>query len=219
MAYLFVWWFSFLCVCPLDDHLSVWGSINIIQSDSNPKGNLWAQVTEKCKLDPGVQLLSLGVHLSPSGSYASFYVGFILRKALFSHQAKMAIESASFSVGLVKVSGRLSSAQVRSQVCPWTITLSRRMECPDWPDVCHMASPRARVRCQPIAQHGQKLEKSRLCPLRAVFYFLVERVTSQLVSGLMSGLLQPRAEAGRPRNLLLNNVNILLECKRSGFGG
>lgn len=61
-------------------------------------GGLWFfWGSEKPKMDPGVQLMSLGVCLSPSGGSAFFFVGFIPRKT-FSHiKAKMAVASASFS--------------------------------------------------------------------------------------------------------------------------
>lgn len=49
----------------------------MIQSGSNPKRNLWAQEIEKSKLDPGVQLMSLGVCLCPSGALLSFMLALI----------------------------------------------------------------------------------------------------------------------------------------------
>lgn len=85
-----------LCLPALDDHLVVWRGINKMQSGSNPSRQSVGS-TEKPKMDPGVQPMSLGVCLSPPGGSAFFYVGFIPRKA-FSHiKAKMAVASASSS--------------------------------------------------------------------------------------------------------------------------
>ena len=72
--------------------------------------------------------MSLGVYLLPSGSLASFYVGCILRRALFPHNAKMFVESASFSIGLVKLSGKTDQPRLGHMPVPEPSTVSRRVD-------------------------------------------------------------------------------------------
>ena len=60
-----------------------------------------------------------------------FYVGCILMKALFPHKAKMFIESASFSIGLVKLSGKTDEPSLGHMPVPEPSTVSRRVENPD----------------------------------------------------------------------------------------
>lgn len=162
-AYLFQWWLICLCVCPLDDHVSV------IHSSLNQKGDLWAHIiTEKSKLDPGVQLISLGVFLLLVALLSSVW---LYSKEYFFPWGKDVcwacrfLSSSSESVREDSDQPSLGHRPIPESVCLG----ARRIKYSDWPDLCHMLCPGAWGWDQPTVWQGLKLEKSQLCPPGLLF--------------------------------------------------